>query len=104
MELPEVIDPKPGYVWDASRQDPGSNGWGHYPRSGRAKVYQFPNCKDDRVVADIVKLQKGHTEGYEPNITDKIIEMAISAKGGKIANGSWTPPPLPPPRRGMFGR
>jgi len=104
MELPEVIDPKPGYVWDSSRQDPGSDGWGHYPRSGRAKVYQFPNCKDDRVVADIVKLQKGHTEGYEPNITDKIIEMAVSAKGGKIAQGSWTPPPPPPPSRGMLGR
>jgi hypothetical protein len=51
-----------------------------------------------------VKLQKGHTEGYEPNVTDKIIELAVSAKGGKIANGSWEPPPPPPPpARGPFG-
>jgi pimeloyl-ACP methyl ester carboxylesterase len=103
VQLPEVIDPKPGYVWDTTRQDPGSDGWGHYPKSGRAQVYQFPNCKDGRVVADIVKLQKGHTEGYEPNVTDKIIELSVSAKGGKIANGSWTPPPPPPPARGPFG-
>jgi pimeloyl-ACP methyl ester carboxylesterase len=102
-ELPEVIDPKPGYVWDATRQDPGSDGWGHYPKSGRALVYVFPNCKDGRIVADVVKMQKGHTEGYEPNVTDKIIELAVSAKGGKIAMGSWTPPPPPPPPRGPFG-
>jgi pimeloyl-ACP methyl ester carboxylesterase len=102
-QLPDVIDPKPGYVWDPTQQDPGSDGWGHYPKSGRALVYQFPGCKDNRVVADVVKLQKGHTEGYEPKVTDKIIELAISAKGGKIANGSWTPPPPPPPLRGPFG-
>jgi hypothetical protein len=66
-------------------------------------VYVFPNCKDGRVVADIVKMQKGHTEGYEPNVTDKIIELALSAKGGKISTGSWTPPPPPPPPRGPFG-
>jgi hypothetical protein len=103
VQLPEVIDRKPGYVWDSSRQDPGTDGWGHYPKSGRALVYQFPNCKDGRVVADVVKMQKGHTEGYEPNITDKIIELAVSAKGGKIATGSWSPPPPPPPLRGPFG-
>jgi pimeloyl-ACP methyl ester carboxylesterase len=102
-QLADVIDPKPGYVWDATRQDPGSDGWGHYPKSGRALVYQFPSCKDGRVVADVVKIAKGHTEGYEPNITDKIIELAVSAKGGKIATGAWTPPPPPPPPRGPFG-
>ena len=103
VQLPDVIDPKPGYVWDPTRQDPGTDGWGHYPKSGRALVYQFPNCKDGRVIADVVKLQKGHTEGYEPNITDKLIELAVSAKGGKIASGSWTPPPPPKPARGLFG-
>ena len=102
VELPEVIDPKAGYVWDSTRQDPGSDGWGHYPKSGRAKVYQFPNCKDGRVIADVVKLQKGHTEGYEPTVTSKIMELAVSAKGGKIATGTWNPPPPPPPLRGPF--
>lgn len=94
----EVIDPKAGYVWDSTRQDPGLDGWGHYPRSGRAEVYTYPNCNDGRVIADVVKLKKGHTEGYEPNVTDKIVELATSAAGGKIANGSWNPPPVPESR------
>lgn len=91
----DVVDPKPGYVWDATRQDPGTDGWGRYPRSGRATVYTYPGCKDGRVVADVVRLQKGHTEGLEPNVTDKLIALAVSAKGGKIKNGSWNPPPPP---------
>ena len=103
IEHEEVLDPKAGYVWDSTRQDPGSAGWGHYPRSGRAKVYEYPNCKDGRIVADVVKLKKGHTEGYEPNITDKMIEIALKAKGGKIKNGKWTPPE-PPARRGFGAR
>jgi hypothetical protein len=90
-----VIDPKAGYVWDATRQDPGTDGWGHYPRSGQAEVYVFPGCKGGRVVADVVRLQKGHTEGLEPNVTDKLIELATSASGGKIAKGAWTPPAPP---------
>lgn len=93
VQQADVIDPKQGYVWDSTRQDPGTDGWGHYPKSGRAQVYVFPNCRDGRVVADVVRLQKGHTEGLEPNVTDKLIELAVSAKGGKIATGSWTPPP-----------
>lgn len=99
----DVVDPKAGYVWDATRQDPGTDGWGHYPRSGRAAVYTYPNCKDGRVVADVVRLQKGHTEGLEPNVTDKLIALAVSAKGGKIKNGAWTPPPPPPPAQGLGG-
>ena len=98
----DVIDPKPGYVWDATRQDPGSDGWGHYPRSGRANVYVFPGCKGGHVVADVVRLQKGHTEGLEPNVTDKLIQLATSASGGKIAKGSWTPP-VPPVAPAPFG-
>ncbi len=102
VKLEDVVDPKPGYVWDATRQDPGTDGWGHYPRSGRAQVYVYPGCKDGRVVADVVRLQKGHTEGLEPNVTEKLISLAVSAKGGKIAKGSWDPPP-PPPAPAGFG-
>lgn len=91
----DVIDPKKGYVWDATRQDPGTDGWGHYPRSGRAEVYVYPGCKDGRVVADVTRMQKGHTEGLEPNVTEELIKLAVSAKGGKIATGSWTPPAAP---------
>jgi hypothetical protein len=103
QEEAEVVDPRQGYVWDSTRQDPGTDGWGHYPRSGRAQVFVFPGCKDGRVVADVVRLKKGHTEGLEPNVTDKLIALAVSAKGGKIKSGAWTPPPPPPPGRGPFG-
>jgi len=99
----DVVDPKPGYVWDSTRQDPGTDGWGHYPRSGRAAVYTYPGCKDGRVVADVTRLQKGHTEGLEPNVTDKLISLAVSAKGGKIKTGSWNPPPPPPAPAGFGG-
>jgi pimeloyl-ACP methyl ester carboxylesterase len=99
----DVVDPKAGYVWDATRQDPGSDGWGHYPRSGRAQVYTYPNCRNGRVVADVVRLQKGHTEGLEPNVTDRLAGLAVSATGGKIRNGSWTPPPPPPGPGSPFG-
>jgi hypothetical protein len=102
VELADVIDPKAGLVWDSTRQDPGTDGWGHYPKSGRALVYQFPGCKDGRVIADVVRLQKGHTEGYEPNITEEIIKLAAQAKGGKIATGAWNPPAPPAPFQ-MFG-
>jgi hypothetical protein len=103
VKLDDVVDPKPGYVWDATRQDPGTDGWGHYPRSGRAQVYSYPGCKDGRVVADVIRLQKGHTEGLEPNVTDKLIQLAVSAKGGKIRSGSWNPPPPPPAPAGLGG-
>jgi hypothetical protein len=36
------------------------------------------------VIADIVRLYKGHTEGFEPNIMDTIVSMMVSASGGKI--------------------
>jgi hypothetical protein len=35
------------------------------------------------VIADIVRLDKGHTEGLEPNITRTLIDMVVSAPGGK---------------------
>jgi hypothetical protein len=99
----DVTDPKAGMVWDSTRQDPGTDGWGRYPRSGRAVVWVYPGCKDGRVVADVTRLQKGHTEGLEPNVTDKILALAVSAKGGKIKNGSWNPPPPPPAPAGFGG-
>lgn len=89
--LEDVVDPVKGYVWDSTRQDPGSDGWGHYPRSGRAQVFVYPNCNDGRVVADVVRLQKGHTEGLEPNVTETLVELALREPGGKIRNGSWDP-------------
>ena len=83
-----MVDTKAGYVYDGSRQNPGSKGWGLLPRPGKADVYNYKGCKDGRVVADVVRIDKGHTEGLEPKVTEELVKMLTSARGGKIQKGS----------------
>jgi poly(3-hydroxybutyrate) depolymerase len=83
-EKREIFDTQAGYVYDSSRQQYGNDSWGRSPRGGTAKILEYPNCNDGRIVADIVREGKGHTEGYEPHITEELIKMMLSAKGGKI--------------------
>lgn len=80
----EIVDTKAGYIYDRSRQNPPNPAWGLLPRPGKAQVYAYPNCKDGRVVADVVRLEKGHTEGLEPNVTEALVKLMVSAKGGKL--------------------
>jgi pimeloyl-ACP methyl ester carboxylesterase len=80
----EIADTKGGYVYDSTRQSPPNPSWGLLPAPGKAHVYVYPDCKDGRVVADIVRIDKGHTEGLEPKITEELVKLMISAKGGKI--------------------
>ncbi len=35
------------------------------------------------MVADVVRLDKGHTEGLEPRVTEALIKLMVSASGGK---------------------
>jgi hypothetical protein len=81
VEKAEVVDERPGYVWDYARQ--GYPVWGMKARPGKARVYVYPNCKGGRVVADVVRLDKGHTEGLEPHVTEAILKLIASAPGGK---------------------
>jgi pimeloyl-ACP methyl ester carboxylesterase len=81
----EVVDTKPGYVYDGSRQQYGSAMWGRLPRPGKAVVWNYPGCRDGRIVADVTRLDKGHTEGYEPKITEELLAMMEKARGGKLA-------------------
>lgn len=81
VEEKDVVDDKPGYVWDYARQ--GYPVWGMKARPGKAKVYTYPKCNGGRVVADVVRLDKGHTEGLEPNITERILKLIAAAPGGK---------------------
>jgi hypothetical protein len=83
----EVVDVKAGYVFDGTRQNPGSKAWGLRPRPGKADIFTFRNCKDRRVVADVVRVDKGHTEGLEPKVTEQIVKLMLSARGGKIQHG-----------------
>jgi pimeloyl-ACP methyl ester carboxylesterase len=82
---PDITDTKPGYVYDRTRQNPGTKQWGLLPRPGKAEVFVYPNCRDGRVVADVVRIDKGHTEGLEPNVTDGLITLMLSARGGKLS-------------------
>ena len=81
VERRDVVDDRPGYVWDYARQ--GYPVWGMKARPGKAKVYVYPRCKGGRVVADVVRLDKGHTEGLEPHVTEAILRLIVTAPGGK---------------------
>jgi hypothetical protein len=80
----EVVDSKAGYVYDSTRQNPPNPAWGLPPAPGKAQVFVYPDCKDGRVVADVVRLEKGHTEGLEPKVTEELVRLMLSAKGGKL--------------------
>jgi hypothetical protein len=77
---PDVTDAKPGYVFDTRPQEHPNPAWGLKPRGGTAEVFVYPGCKDGRVVADVVRLDKGHTEGLEPRISEQLIQLMLSAK------------------------
>jgi pimeloyl-ACP methyl ester carboxylesterase len=85
VRKPDVVDAKAGYV-TATDQSRGPS-WGTTARPGTAQVYAFENCRDGRVVADVIRMNKGHTEGLEPLVTQKILDMMMSAKGGKLNGG-----------------
>jgi hypothetical protein len=78
---PDIVDAKAGYVWDArlgtARR---SRMQGLKPRPGRARVFVYPECRDRHVVADVIRLDKGHTEGLEPRVTEEILTLMLSAK------------------------
>ncbi len=35
--------------------------------------------------ADVVRIDKGHAEGLEPNVTEALSSLMVSARGGKVA-------------------
>ena len=84
----EVVDAKAGYIYDRGRQNPGTKQWGLLPRPGKANVFVYPKCKDGRVVADVVRIDKGHTEGLEPKVTEELVKLMLSARGGKLQQPS----------------
>ena len=77
----DIVDSKPGYV-TATDQSRGPS-WGRFARPGTTETYVYPKCRDGRVVADFVRLDKGHTEGLEPHVLEEIVKLMVSARGGK---------------------
>jgi pimeloyl-ACP methyl ester carboxylesterase len=87
VRRPDIVDSKPGLVHDGGRQNPGTKSWGLLPRPGRAEVFVYPNCSAGRIVADVVRIDKGHTEGLEPLVTEELVKLMLSATGGKVQQG-----------------
>ena len=83
IRLPDVVDEEPGQIYDTLSEGNSSPAWGLFPRPGTAEVSEFPGARDGRVIADVVRLDKGHTEGLEPKITETLVRMIAAAPGGK---------------------
>lgn len=79
----KIVDTQAGWVEDSGRK--GYPVWGMSAGPGTSEEFLYSNCDDGRVVADIVRIDKGHTEGLEPLVTERIIELMVSAKGGKLS-------------------
>ena len=79
---PDVVDDQPGQIHDGRFEGRYVKSWGREPRPGRAEVYVYPGGRDGRVIADVVRLDKGHTEGLEPNVTRTLLELITSAGSG----------------------
>jgi hypothetical protein len=82
----DIVDTVAGKIHDTTREGYSTKGWGLKPRPGTAQVFVYPNAKGGRVIADVVRIDKGHTEGLEPNVTEELIKLIVSAPGGKAAH------------------
>ena len=80
---PDTVDTVGGKIHDTTRESYSNKGWGFKPGPGTAEVFVYPNAKGGRVIADVVRLNKGHTEGLEPNVTEELVKLIVSAPGGK---------------------
>jgi hypothetical protein len=81
----DIVDTAKGYV---TGQAPGRTAaWGREARPGTAQVWVHPGCQGGRVVADVLRLDKGHTEGLEPRVTEELVRLMVSAPGGKLQRG-----------------
>ncbi|MFI5307728.1 MAG: hypothetical protein ACHQ53_10270 [Polyangiales bacterium] len=88
VRLPDVVDEEPGLVYDTLRAGKSTKAWGLLARPGTAQVYVYPNARGGRVIADVVRLDKGHTEGLEPKITETLVQMMVDAPGGKLSGSA----------------
>lgn len=88
VRRPDVVDDEPGWVHDTTRQGNPNPAWGRAARPGTAQVYVYPNCKDGVLVADVLRLDKGHTEGLEPKVTEALIKLMLKAPGGRAQRAS----------------
>jgi len=80
---PDIVDTVAGQIHDTLREAYSTKEWGLKPGPGTAQEWIYPGARDGRVIADIVRLGKGHTEGLEPKVTEEIVRLMVAAPGGK---------------------
>ncbi|HUO90287.1 MAG TPA: alpha/beta fold hydrolase [Rhizomicrobium sp.] len=85
---PDIVDTVGGKIHDTTRESYSNKGWGFKPGPGAAQVFVYPNAKGGRVIADVVRLNKGHTEGLEPKVTEELVKLIVSSPGGKIRSAA----------------
>lgn len=73
----DVVDRRAGYVTGADQ--PRNASYGRLARGGTAQVMVYPKCQESRLVADVLRMDKGHTEGLEPRITEQIVRLMLDA-------------------------
>lgn len=83
VRLDDIVDEEPGQIYDGLSDGRSNPGWGLRPRPGTAEVYVYPDARDGWVIADVIRLDKGHTEGLEPRVTEALVRMMVEAPGGK---------------------
>ncbi len=81
---PDVVDEAAGFADNGPKAGPPNLAQGTTARPGTAEVFVYPGCKGGRLVADVLRLGKGHTEGLEPRVTEKLIQLMVGAPGGKL--------------------
>jgi hypothetical protein len=82
--MADVVDTAGGKIHDTTRESYSNRGWGFKPGPGTAQVFVYPNARGGRVIADVVRLNKGHTEGLEPNVTEALLKLIVASPGGKL--------------------
>jgi hypothetical protein len=79
----DVVDEQPGQIYDRTSEGRSNPIWGLAPRPGTARIFVYPGAQGGWLVADVMRLDKGHTEGLEPKITEELVKLMVSAPGGK---------------------
>ena len=57
---------------------------GSQPRPGHGPGLRVPQCQRRPSHRRRGRLDKGHTEGLEPRITEELVKLMVSAPGGKL--------------------
>ena len=73
-----------GLIDAGPKSGPPNLAQGTTARPGTAEVFVYPDCRDGRLVADVMRMDKGHTEGLEPNVTERLVQLMVAAPGDRL--------------------